>query len=139
MATPVPLREAAGLLGVSRQHVSRLVAAGELHPQVSPCGCRLFPVDELLVRRRNPPRRGPILKHENRPGAPVRATPMVESVPIDHVPIGPPATVRVMVMRPARITLGGQVIETFTVGPCMAEDHHARALVEAGVAEWPGE
>ena len=64
---------------------------------------------------------------------------MTESVSIDDVPIGPPATVRVMVLRPARITFGGRIVETFTVGPCMAEDHHARALVKAGVAEWPGQ
>ena len=61
------------------------------------------------------------------------------AVALDDVPIGPPVTVRVMVLRPALVTLGGRVVEQFSVSPCTAEDHHARALVGAGVAEWPGE
>lgn len=139
MATPVPLREAAGLLGVSRQHVSRLVKTGELRPLLAPCGCRLFDTDELLARRRNPPRRGPVPKHENRLGTPVRPVYMPDVVEIEDAPEGPQATILITVLRSVEITHGGLVVEKLPPGPCCIEAHHGRRLVETGHALLVGE
>jgi hypothetical protein len=50
--------QAAEILGVTRQQVGRLVAAGALARVPSPCGCVLVDEEQVRARVAAPPRRG---------------------------------------------------------------------------------
>jgi len=134
MATLVPLREAADLLKVSRQHVSRLVASGELHPRIAPCGCRLFDTDELLARRRNPPPRGPRPTQGNPRGTPTPELYMPEAEPVEREPDEPVRQVLVFVREPCEVTEGGQTVATLNPGPVRVSESVAQVLVADGLA-----
>ena len=136
MSTPVPLREAAALLGVSRQHVSRLAASGELHPSVAPCGCRLFDVGEILARRHAPPDAGRPRKHEI-PGQLGASQPLtIDLEPSEVGPWGPQEALLIMIEKPVTVVAGGRVRDQLSVGRCMSEAPLARQLVRAGFAVW---
>ena len=136
MRTPVPLREAAALLAVSRQHVSRLVKAGELHPQVAPCGCRLFDVEEILARRHTPPSSGRPRKGEMPDQKGVVEPLTIEFDPSSPDPWGHAETHLIIVQQPVTVTEAGRVRDRLTPGRWSCESPLAQQLVRAGLAIW---
>ena len=136
MAEPVPLRVAAALLGLSKQHVSRLVTSGELHPTLGPCGCRLFEVEEILARRQaRPPSGRP--RNAEMPDQEREVEPLtIEVEPSSPAPWGPPETHLIIVQQPVTVTESGRVRDRLTPGRWSCESPLAQQLVRAGLAIW---